>query len=70
MTLKNELLIKMHTLTYIQCLYIAIIHVVMRDEKEGRKKQARSNKQQCNMYMYVAIGIGKSIIIKGKTICS
>ena len=23
-----------------------IIHVLMRDEKEGRKKQARSNKQQ------------------------
>ena len=23
------------------------IHVLMRDEKEGRKKQARSNKQQC-----------------------
>ena len=25
---------------------IFTIHVVMRDEKEGRKKQARSNKQQ------------------------
>ena len=28
-----------------KCKYI-IIHVLMRDEKEGRKKQARSNKQQ------------------------
>ena len=26
-----------------RCMYI---HVLMRDEKEGRKKQARSNKQQ------------------------
>ena len=29
------------------CLaYWHFIHVVMRDEKEGRQKQARSNKQQ------------------------
>ena len=25
---------------------ITVVHVLMRDEKEGRKKQARSNKQQ------------------------
>ena len=28
------------------------MHVLMRDEKKGRKKQARSNKQ---MYMYVRV---------------
>ena len=27
-------------------IIIVDIHVLMRDEKEGRKKQARSNKQQ------------------------
>ena len=34
---------------YIVCLYMYMymyIHVLMKDEKEGRKKQARSNKQQ------------------------
>ena len=30
----------------IYCLIIPIIHIFMRDEKELRKKQARSNKQQ------------------------
>ena len=38
------------------------VHVLMRDEKEGRKKQARSNKQQgkatqhtqsSHLYMYI-----------------
>ena len=28
------------------CYFEVLIHVSMRDEKEGRKKQARSNKQQ------------------------
>ena len=34
-------------------LYV-YIHVLMRDEKEGRKKQARSNKQQgkATQHMY------------------
>ena len=48
----------MHTLIHVCMLYahfytlcvcysiITFIHVLMRDEKEGRKKQARSNKQQ------------------------
>ena len=40
-------------------LTCTILHVLMRDKKEGRKKQARSNKQQgkatctCTLYMYV-----------------
>ena len=29
----------------LHCVYSGYIHVLMRDEKEGRKKQARSNKQ-------------------------
>ena len=28
-------------------VYIYNVHVLMRDEKEGRKKQARSNKHVC-----------------------
>ena len=28
------------------CITLLCVHVLMRDEKEGRKKQARSNKQQ------------------------
>ena len=31
-----------------QCLSLTQVHVLMRDEKEGRKKQAKSNKQQRN----------------------
>ena len=35
-----------HVRTYCSCIYMYIhVHVLMRDEKEGRKKQARSNKQ-------------------------
>ena len=41
-------------------IIIMYIHVLMRDEKEGRKKQVRSNTQQCKpqstpiyVYMYV-----------------
>ena len=30
-------------------VHVHILHVLMRDEKEGRKKQARSNKQQGNL---------------------
>ena len=35
--------------TMYRCGYLVVfvsVHVLMRDEKEGRKKQARSNKQQ------------------------
>ena len=44
------------TLSY----YCTFIYVLMRDEKEGRKKQARSNKQQGKatqhtQYMYICI---------------
>ena len=35
-----------NTHTVIQTTVIHCIHALMRDEKEGRKKQARSNKQQ------------------------
>ena len=46
---KSELHVSMYMhrnlpLMYMYCMYI--VHVLMRDEKEGRKKQARSNKQQ------------------------
>ena len=37
------------------------VHVLMRDEKEGRKKQAKSNKQQGRaiyMYMYQGSSVG------------
>ena len=35
-----------HMYTYTVGVNGSIVHVLMRDEKEGRKKQARSNKQQ------------------------
>ena len=50
-----NLLSKRHVHVHVYELYVVIqnwllvhqqIHVLMRDEKEGRKKQARSNKQQ------------------------
>ena len=52
-----------NTHTVIQTTVIHCIHVLMRDEKEGRKKQARSNKQQAKqhstpnvqMYMYMYV---------------
>ena len=37
---------KVGTCIYMYTHNAVYIHVLMRDEKEGRKKQARSNKQQ------------------------
>ena len=33
------------------------VHILMRDEKEGRKKQARSNKQQGRAHMYMQLQV-------------
>ena len=41
--------VHVYTCIYINIVYphtCTCVHVLMRDEKEGRKKQARSNKQQ------------------------
>ena len=35
-----------YSVMYIHFVIVHIMDVLMRDEKEGRKKQARSNKQQ------------------------
>ena len=35
--------------TWRKGIYIYNVHVLMRDEKEGRKKQARSNKQHVHV---------------------
>ena len=39
------------------------IHVLMRDEKEGRKKHARSNKQQgkATQHMYMQICVQEEL---------
>ena len=44
-TKKSELLVQAR-MTRPQLLTDIHVHVLMRDEKEGRKKQGRSNKQQ------------------------
>ena len=40
-----------HRSTLQKVLIAACIQVLMRDEKEGRKKQVRSNKQRGNTYV-------------------
>ena len=49
------------------CQTIYKVHVLMRDEKEGRKKQARSNKQHkakhvYNVHVYIFLGKTDSIL--------
>ena len=40
------------------------IHVLMRDEKEGRKKHARSNKQgKATQYMYIHVKVYQTQIV-------
>ena len=36
-------------------IVLEYVHVLMRDEKEGRKKQARSNKHRCLPYYCIGV---------------
>ena len=46
-------------------IHVVLIHVLMRDEKERRKKQARSNKQQgkATQHTHLHLLVSRSVIL-------